>query len=42
MESIEMKEICNILDVSASNVRVLLHQARTTLHQKIEKYQDNP
>ncbi|PHS24668.1 MAG: RNA polymerase subunit sigma-70 [Methylophaga sp.] len=41
MEGIEMKEICNILDVSASNVRVLLHRARTTLHQSIEKYQDN-
>ncbi|MBL1319787.1 MAG: sigma-70 family RNA polymerase sigma factor [Methylophaga sp.] len=41
MEGIEMKEICNILDVSASNVRVLLHRARTTLHQCIEKYQDN-
>ncbi len=41
LEGIEMKEICNILDVSASNVRVLLHRARTTLHQSIEKYQDN-
>jgi RNA polymerase sigma-70 factor (ECF subfamily) len=41
MEGIEMKEICNILDVSASNVRVLLHRARTTLHHTIEKYQDN-
>jgi len=41
IEGIEMKEICNILDVSASNVRVLLHRARTTLHQCIEKYQDN-
>lgn len=41
MEGIEMKEICNILDVSASNVRVLLHRARTKLHQCIEKYQDN-
>jgi RNA polymerase sigma-70 factor (ECF subfamily) len=41
LEGIEMKEICNILDVSASNVRVLLHRARTTLHHTIEKYQDN-
>ncbi|MFW5425673.1 MAG: RNA polymerase sigma factor [Methylophagaceae bacterium] len=40
MEGIEMKEICNILDVSASNVRVLLHRARTALHHTIEKYQD--
>ena len=41
IEGIEMKEICNILDVSASNVRVLLHRARTTLHHCIEQYQEN-
>jgi len=41
MEGIKMDEICNILDVSASNVRVLLHRARTTLHHSIDKYQDN-
>ncbi|NQZ54084.1 MAG: sigma-70 family RNA polymerase sigma factor [Piscirickettsiaceae bacterium] len=41
MEGIKMEEICNILDVSASNVRVLLHRARTTLHHSIEQYQDN-
>jgi len=41
MEGIKMDEICNILDVSTSNVRVLLHRARTTLHHSIEKYQDN-
>lgn len=41
MEGIKMEEICNILDVSSSNIRVLLHRARTTLHQSIEKYQDN-
>jgi RNA polymerase sigma-70 factor (ECF subfamily) len=41
MEGIEMKEICNILDVSSSNVRVLLHRARTTLHHAIEQYQQS-
>ena len=41
LEGIDMNEICNILDVSTSNVRVLLHRARTTLHHSIEKYQDN-
>jgi len=41
MEGIKMDEICNILDVSSSNARVLLHRARTTLHHSIEKYQDN-
>lgn len=41
LEGIEMKEICNILSVSSSNVRVLLHRARTTLHHKIEQYQQS-
>ncbi|PHS70264.1 MAG: RNA polymerase subunit sigma-70 [Methylophaga sp.] len=41
MEGIKMEEICNILDISASNLRVLLHRARTTLHHSIEQYQDN-
>jgi len=39
-EGIKMEEICNILDVSSSNVRVLLHRARTTLHHHIEQYQE--
>lgn len=38
MEGLEMSEICNILDISSSNARVLLHRARTTLHHKIEEY----
>ena len=41
MEGIEMNEICNILSISSSNVRVLLHRARTTLHHKIEQYQQS-
>lgn len=39
LEGVKMDEICNILDVSSSNIRVLLHRARTTLHHSIEKYQ---
>lgn len=41
MEGIDMNEICNILSISSSNVRVLLHRARTTLHHKIEQYQQS-
>ncbi len=41
MEGLEMTEICNILDISASNARVLLHRARTALHHSIEKYQES-
>ncbi|OUR73796.1 RNA polymerase subunit sigma-70 [Methylophaga sp. 41_12_T18] len=40
LEGIKMDEICNILDITSSNARVLLHRARTTLHHSIEKYQD--
>jgi RNA polymerase sigma-70 factor (ECF subfamily) len=41
MEGIEMDEICNILSISSSNLRVLLHRARTTIHHKIEQYQQS-
>jgi len=34
-----LKDICNILDVSESNVRVLLHRARNKLFQVIEHFQ---
>tara|TARA_R110002050_G_scaffold1244_2_gene8499 strand:- start:25969 stop:26574 length:606 start_codon:yes stop_codon:yes gene_type:complete len=40
MEGLKMEEVCNILDISASNARVLLHRARTGLHQCIDKFQD--
>jgi len=40
MEGIKIEEVCNILDISASNARVLLHRARTSLHQCIERFQD--
>ena len=39
MEGLKMGEVCNILDISASNARVLLHRARTSLHQCIDKFQ---
>ena len=41
MEGFKIVEVCNILDISSSNARVLLHRARVAVHQCIEQYQDN-
>lgn len=40
IENYSLKQICNILDVSDSNVRVLLHRARLSLFQTIEHFQE--
>jgi len=39
IEDMEMEEICKILEVSASNSRVLLHRARTQLWNAIDQYE---
>ena len=39
IEAIPMDDICNILDISNSNARVLLHRARTKVWQAIEDYE---
>jgi len=39
LEGFEFNEICNILDVSPSNVRVLLHRARLTIRKVIDEFQ---
>lgn len=41
LEGESMTEICNILDISASNARVLLHRARSTIQQQIHQYQES-
>ena len=40
LQQMELQEICNILELSNSNVRVLLHRARLTLMQVINHYQE--
>ena len=40
MEQQSFEDICTILDVSAANVRVLVHRARLTLMQMIDRYQE--
>lgn len=40
LQQLSLIEICNILELSNSNVRVLLHRARVALLQVIERYQE--
>lgn len=40
IEQQSFDDICNILNVSASNVRVLVHRARLALMQVIDRYQE--
>ncbi|BCE00535.1 RNA polymerase sigma factor [Marinicellulosiphila megalodicopiae] len=40
MQNLDNSEICNILDISESNVRVLLHRARVEVFSHIEHYQE--
>jgi RNA polymerase sigma-70 factor (ECF subfamily) len=40
IEQISLDEICNIMDLTNSNVRVLLHRARLKLLQVIDHYQE--
>tara|TARA_R100001377_G_scaffold74604_2_gene50898 strand:+ start:474 stop:1097 length:624 start_codon:yes stop_codon:yes gene_type:complete len=40
IQQMELQDICNILELSNSNVRVLLHRARLSLMQVIDRYQE--
>ncbi len=40
LQGMDYDEICNVLDVTASNVRVLLHRAKAKLLKVIEHYQE--
>jgi len=40
IEQQSFEEICEVLQVSAANVRVLVHRARLTLMQVIDRYQE--
>ena len=40
LEQLSFEDICSILTVSAANVRVLVHRARLTLMQIIDRYQE--
>lgn len=40
LQGLELDEICNMLEVSASNARVLLHRARTQLFNMVDHYQE--
>lgn len=40
LEQMSLGEICNNLDISDSNVRVLLHRARAKLMQVVHRYQE--
>ena len=39
-EGMELEEICNLLQVSLSNVRVLLHRARLKVFATLEHFEE--
>lgn len=39
-QGLEMKQICNILSISASNIRVLLHRARAKVYAMVERFEE--
>jgi len=39
-QGLEMEQICNILSISASNIRVLLHRARTRVYVMVDRFEE--
>lgn len=39
-QGLELEEICNLLDISLSNVRVLLHRARLKIFATVEHFEE--
>jgi len=39
-QGLEVEQICNILSISASNIRVLLHRARTRVYAMVDQYEE--
>jgi RNA polymerase sigma-70 factor (ECF subfamily) len=39
-QGLELEQICNILSISASNIRVLLHRARTRVYAMVERFEE--
>ncbi len=40
-QGLELEQICNILSVSASNVRVLLHRARARVYAMVDQFEES-
>jgi RNA polymerase sigma-70 factor (ECF subfamily) len=40
IQGLDFDDICNIMDVSASNVRVLLHRVRARLFEMVDRFQE--
>jgi RNA polymerase sigma-70 factor (ECF subfamily) len=39
-DEMSLEDICNVLAISASNVRVLIHRARTRLYMMVERFEE--
>jgi RNA polymerase sigma-70 factor, ECF subfamily len=39
-EGLEVEEICNMLSISASNIRVLLHRARAKVYEMVDQFEE--